>query len=55
MPIKIFRVAQGRRGETGALKLKLKLSLYSAAANDISSQTPDWQICHTTAGWKKIT
>ena len=42
--------SQGPGGETAALELKTEIkSLQRGASNDISSQIPDWQICHTMA------
>ena len=46
--------SQGPGGETAALKLKTEIkSLQRTASNDISSQLPDWQICHTMARRQK--
>ena len=42
--------SQGLSSETAGLKLKTEIkSLQRVASNDISSQLPDWQICHTMA------
>ena len=42
--------SQGLGGEMAGLKLKTEIkSLQRVASNDISSQLPDWQICHTVA------